>query len=867
MKSFRLYQIIRSIIQPKQKNILLLCLLFSNLAFASHAPQKPVNLQVNYCIEPIGIDDPKPRFSWNVIDNDRGEIQTAYEIIVSSSLSALNSNDGDIWNSGKTSSNRQTGVAFKGKTLSSQTQYWWKVRTYDKDNQQGKWSDGALFETGIFNINEWKGEFLDGTFKLLREEFELPTGKNVTKARAYITSDGYYELRINGKKIGNHVIDPLATETDKLLLYATFDITDNLLSGKPKAVGIMLGGFVLQKRSALVKVMCQIDIWFSDGTKQTVASNKEWKVLNDGPIIEQHIFNGEKYDARKEIPGWDKPGFDESDWFTANDQLNTLSTVSIKAQLNPITISEEITPVAIFNPSPGVYVYDMGKNISGWAELTVKGEAGIKVQMHFAERIYPDSKKLDITTNSASQGVLYADQTDTYTLKGEGTEVWEPRFTYHGFRYVEVTGFPGTPTINAIKGKFFHSDVRNKECAFDCSNPDLVALADAYKITQLDNLMGLPTDCNQRGERSGWMDNWLTSESAMTYFNAFALYEKWIHDIVVNERKDGSAHTIVPGGGIYDDVLWGAAAVFVPWHFYNATGDLSYLEKLYLRSKRYAEWYIRLDENKNFIYEPETEGLKNTEIKRESFRHNDWNPVGGNGPELKPSKNYMATLFYYRVVDVIANMAKELGKDAEFQTYSTLAGNIKDVLNKNFLHTSYYDNNIQTGNAVAIDFDAVPPESVDKVIEAFAANIDNNGDPQLKTGSFGTYSLMHALGDNDLNDLAYKLVTRKEYPGWGYMLNEPNSPGTLWESWENEDNSKNHVFLGGSMATWLIYYVAGIKPLKPGYDEIQFKPAVTSQLDHASANIYTVKGHVMSSWKKQKKTCPGIYLFLPIQRA
>lgn len=818
------------------------------IVFASQAPLKPGNLQVNYCISPMGIDDQTPRLSWNVNDNDRAEFQSAYEIIVATNLNAIQNSKGDAWSSGKIVSNRQTGVEYSGIPLTSQTQYWWKVRTYDKDDQQGDWSDIATFETGMYNRTDWKAKLISDTIKMARIEFNLPKRKTISKARAYITSDGYYELRVNGNKIGNHVIDPLATEVDKLLLYNTFDITHHLKNGKTNAAGIMLGGFVLQKRSEKVKVFCQIEVWFTDGTKQTITSDESWKVLDKGPVISQHIFDGEKYDAREELPGWDKPGYNDTGWFKpVTDEMP--QNLSIKAQLNPIKISEEITPVALFSPNPGTYIFDMGKNISGWAELKVKGKVGTKVTMRFAERIYPDST-LDITTNSASQHQLHAEATDTYTLKGIGTEVWEPRFTYHGFRFVELTGYPGIPDINTLKAKFFHSDFSGTVAEFNCSNPDLVALAEAYKITQVDNLMGLPTDCNQRGERSGWMDNWLTSESAMTYFNAFALYEKWLHDIEVNERKDGSAHTIVPGGGVSDDVLWGSAAVFVPWDFYNLTGDKAYLSKLYPRCKRFAEWYKRLDENGNFIFEPEVEGLKKSGTKREAFRHNDWNPVGGNGVELKPSKNYMATGFYYRVMDIMSKMAMVLGKIDDYQNYTNLAANIKDVLNKNFLNTGYYDVNIQTGNAVAIDFGIVPPASLDKVFNDFAADIYHDGDPQLKTGSFGTYSLMRALGEYNLNDLAYKLVARKEYPGWGYMINEPYCPGTLWESWENEDNSKNHVFLGGSMATWLIYHAAGIKPIKPGYEEIQFKPAVTNFLNHASAVLHTVKGTVESSWEK-----------------
>ncbi len=996
--------------------ICILVVLIATSAFGSNKPLAPLNLRVNYVADPVGIDDPTPRFSWEVADTDRGDVQTAYEIIVAFSLSDINSNNGDVWSSGKVVSSRQNGVVYNGSTLLSQKQYWWKVRTFDKDNQQSVWSNAASFETGLLNSSDWKASFLEGTFKLVRNEFTLPAGKTITKARAYVTSDGYFELRINGNKIGDHFLDPLPTETGKLLLYSTFDITSNLVNGSNNAVGIMLGGYALQKRSNSVKVICQIDIWFFDGTTQSIASNETWKVSSAGPVISQHIFDGENYDARAECTDWDNAGYNQSGWdtpivtnnfpkgwtinngvlevrdggeglMTSNfsssdyvietdikilqtcagiifrasntdnlymwqfnpgatglrphkrvggtyslvvpniaispalvlnqtyhvkielkgsniksyidgvlvsnltdntfltgtigfrealdeqcqfdnlkvtdnslvvffDDFTSLSdnwqktnTLSLKSQLNPIKIDEVITPVAIYNPVAGTYVFDMGKNISGWAELNVQGIAGTKVTLRFAERIFQDK---NINRTSTTNG-LEAKATDTYILKGIGTEVWEPRFTYHGFRYVEVTGFPGTPTINSIKGKFFHSQVTNTVNEFSCSNPDLNNICKAYKLTQLDNLMGLPTDCNQRAERAGWLaDAMVTSEAAMTYFDANSFYEKWMNDMLVNEIiGHGGALCIIPSGGGGDDVIWGSAVVSVPWDYYTMTGDSVFLSKMYPRCKRFVEWYKGLDANNNFLFEPDIEGLSESGSLMTAFQFNEWNPVGGNGDNLKPSKNFMGSLYYYRCANLLAKMAQTLGVTSDYNNYSALANNIKIAINSQFLKTSYYDNNKQTGNALAIEFGIVPLASYTAVINGFASDVNHNGDVQLKTGCLGTYALMRALGDNGLNDLAYKLAARKTYPSWGYMLNTTDAPGTFWEHWDNQNLSKNHIFLGGSVSTWLFHYVAGIKPLKPGYSEIQFKPDVTTQLDSASGIVYSVKGAIRSSWKKK----------------
>ena len=994
------------------KKLLILLVLVAGIesvSIAQNAPQSPTNLQLNYCIAPLGIDDPTPRFSWVVNDADRAEKQTAYEIIVASSLDNINTNIGDVWSSGKLNSSMQNGVVYNGTPLVGQSPYWWKVKTWDKDDMQSPWSNVMNFETGIFKVSDWKASFISGTFKLARKEFTIPAGKTITKARAYVTSTGYYELRINGKKIGDRVLEPLATETNALMLYSTYDITNDLNNDAANAVGLMLGGYSLEYHSDVINAICQIDIWFSDGTRQTVASDATWKILMGGPITSQHIFDGENYDARNELSGWDSSMFNEAAWkapasgtlglpsgwsisngaleatggeevlintgknwtnysfetdikilntcaglvFRATDGNNyymwqfnpgtlglrphkkvggTFSVIGnnivlptplilnqvyhikievngntiktyiadvlastitdntfskgtigyresalehavfdnvkvtsnsavvfsddfstgtvkwintdafdLKAELIPIKIDEIITPVAMTSPSVGTYIFDMGKNISGWAELNVQGAAGTVVTMRFAERLYANGT----LNRSSNLSAIPAQAIDKYTLKGNDVEIWEPRFTYHGFRYVEVTGFPGIPTINSIRGKCIHSAVNNTVSTFDCSNPNLTKIYKAYKTTQLDNMMGLPTDCNQRAERGGWLaDAMVTSESAMLYFNSFSFYEKWINDILVNRKcGNGSADPTVPTGYTGDDVIWESAIVSVPWDFYNMSGDLIFLNKTYSRCKSFVNWFKGLDTNNNFIFEASTEGSTTS-------RFNDWWPVGGNGDELKNTKDYMATLYLFHSADLLAKMAQVLGNTSDYNTYSNMAANIKNAINNRFLHTSFYDNNKQSGNALALAFGIVPPASLSNVLNTLATDVNNGGDVQLKTGCLGTYALMRSLGDNGRNDLAYQLAARTEYPGWGYMLNTSDAPGTFWETWENNDNSKNHAYLSGSVASWLFNSGVGIKLSQAGYKEITLKPDVTTQLNSASGTVNCIKGAVTSSWQK-----------------
>ena len=975
--------------------------------YAQQAPLAPTNLRVNYCIESINIDDASPRFSWIVNDNDRSEKQTAYEIIVSSSLVNINSNLGDMWSSGKIISSKQNGIFYHGNSLTGKTKYWWKVRTWDKDGMQGAWSDAATFETSMISESDWKASFLSGKFNLLRKEFTTLNGKTITKARAYVTSTGWFELRINGQKVGDHVIDPLATQcggANYLYLYVAFDITSMLNNCAVNAVGMMCGTG-LNYRDDNKKAICQIDIWYSDSTTQTVCSDGTWKMLWGGPIYHQHVFDGERYDARKELSGWDQPNYNESSWqaasssqpgiptewnisngtldvtggnevliksgktwsdftleadiniintcagimFRANDASNgymwqfnygnlgtlrvhklvngsytvmnsipmgmqintntwyhikivatgqdiktyvnntlvsdlndnTFSSGSIgirnavnehaqydnikvtvngiidftedfstglgqwgggisghlKAQTEPIKISEVIIPVALTNPTSGIYVYDMGKNISGWAELTVNGNPGDIITLKFAERKLSNG----MIDRSSNVNGLPAVAIDTFICKG-GLEVWEPRFTYHGFRYVELSGFPGTPTINTIKGKMFHSAVDNTISKFNSSDTTLNKIYNAYKLTQLDNLMGYPTDCNQRGERAGWLaDAMVTSEAAMFYFDAFRFYEKWINDLLIDEKSNGASGCLIPGGG-GDDVIWGSACVSVPWDFYQMSGDSSILLKTFERAKRYVNWIKGMDANNNYIYENDTEG--------KFINWNDWNPPGANDLTNKPSNDYMGTAYYFHCADIVSQMAQVLNKTADYNTYRILATNIRNAINTGFLkNNSYYDNNKQTANAVGVGLGIVSDAYKTAVASSLNSTIVSNTN-HIGTGCLGTYGLFTTLAENGFNKTAITMNTLNTYPSFGFMLSQTNSSGTIWETWQNADMSKNHPFLGGAAGSWLFYHVAGIKSNKSGFQEIIMKPGVEGNIDSASGTAYCVRGMISSKWKK-----------------
>lgn len=802
---------------------------------AQQAPSAPENLRVNYITQPLNIDVYNPRFSWILFDADRNEMQSAYEIVVASTPELIASNTGDLWSTGKVTSSQQNGVVYNGTPLESKSRYWWKVRTWDKDNLAGEWSEAQVFETSMIDGQGWSAQFITGEINLARKEFTLPAGKNIERARAYVTSRGWHELSLNGEKVSDHIFGTLPVDYIKSpYLYPVFDVTEMLIEEAPNAMGLMLATGHRHQEDNKIAV-CQLEIWFTDGTSMTVVSDESWKTLSGGPIIYQHVFHGEHYDAREELPGWNLPGFDDTDW--TNASTVAINPEKLRSQTEPILIHETFHPVSVNDLGDGVFVFDFGRNISGWVEMTVEGDAGTEVVLTFGERAYADGR----LNNSSNINLMPAEQKCRYILKGGGVETWEPRFTYHGFRFMEVKGFPGVPAIENFRAKFIYSDITTYESTFTSSNDLFNRLFEAYRITQLGNMMGIPTDCNQRAEREGWLaDAAVTSESALLYFDALRFYEKYVDDILHVEAADGNSGVLAPGGG-HPEIIWGSASVTIPWDLYNNYGDTFLIEKVYERCKRFVNWISNLYETRNFIVNAPP-GLGSGIVS-----WNDWlSPIGW---ENNPSNDYMGTVFYFHTANIVAQMASILGNQADYITYSTLAGNIRDAINRKYLHDqAYYDNNAQSANALALFFGIVPQEHIDNVVQSLVDDITER-QGHLSTGCQGTRALLPALSENGRVDKAFAVTNKTDFPSLGYMISVPDAPGTFWEHWDNKDFSKNHPFMGGSTATWLFHHVAGIKPLTAGFDTIRLKPGAANLLDSVHGNVACIKGNIISSWK------------------
>jgi alpha-L-rhamnosidase len=795
---------------------------------AAEGPLPPQNLRCEYLRDPLGIDVTLPRFSWVLEHTERGEKQTAYQLLVAARPELLAQDKGDAWDTGKLSSEQSTQVVYGGKGLESGRTYYWKVRTWDAQGRASAYCLPAQFEMGLLTASEWKGQWIQGGNEL-RKEFSIP-GK-IVRARAYVTALGYYELRLNGQKVGTNVLDPAWTTYEKRNLYITYDVTAQLREGS-NAVGAMLGnGWAVPPKYygppiitpySSPALLLQIQIEMEGGRQFTVVSDGSWKAAR-GPITSDGIYDGETYDARLETPGWDLPGFNDSTWQAAEVAKGPGGVLSAQ-MMPPIRVIDTLVPVKMANPRPGVFVYDMGQNFSGWAELRARGPRGTAITLRFAELIYDDGM-------INRETIRRAKARDTYVLRGEGVESWEPRFTYHGFRYVELTGYPGTPSLDTVRGRVVHSAVEPTG-SFAASNPTLNAIQKIIRWGQLTNLHSVPTDCDQRDERMGWMgDAHVTAEEAMLNFDMAAFYTNFVRDIRDTQGADGTLTDTVPHkyGSRPADPAWGTAYPLICWYMYEQYGDRRILEENYDGLKKYVE-FLRSKAPDNVL--------------RYSY-YGDWVAI-----ERTPGA-LVSDAYYYYDVQILAKIAALLGNSADAATYKQLGEQIKEGFHREFYDAKrgVYANGTQTANTLALFLDLVPKEAQGAVSGSLFNDIVYAHDSHVTTGFIGIKYLMPLLTREGQADLAYDLTAKTSYPSWGYMI--ANGATTLWELWQKRTgpsmNSHNHPMFG-SVGAWFYQALGGITPETPGYGRIRIEPQIVRDLTWASASVETVHGTVSSAW-------------------
>jgi alpha-L-rhamnosidase len=815
------------------------------LSLASVAPAMTVGeLRCEQLENPIGIDADRPRLSWKLESNQRGEKQTAYEILVAGTERGLRPGKSDLWDSGKVVSGDTTEVYYSGTLLGSRRQCFWKVRVWNREGSVSE-SKTAHWGMGLLDLSDWQAKWIARTTDssiavapLLRRSFALD-GK-VKQARAYICGLGYFELYLNGKRVGDHLLDPGYTRYDRRDLYVTHDITALLQRGD-NAVGVMLGNGwfnVLNKTAwgwdkapwrAAPKVLCQLEIEFEDGHRTVIASGDDWKT-SESPIIYNTIYTGEIYDARREQAGWSAPGVDDSSWTKA--LLVEPPGGIISAQMMPpIRVDQTFKAVGISEPKPGVFVFDFGQNLTGHAELSVQGPAGTEVSMKYAERVATNGL---VNQAAIAQHVVRFDasqkfQMDTYILKGGARENWSSRFAYDGFRYVEVRGFPGRPDKDSLSAVFFHSDVPPVG-HFECSNPLLNRIAAAAQRSYLGNLQGIPTDCPHR-EKNGWTgDAHLASELGMFNYFPSAVYSKWIQDIADEQRPDGKLPGIVPSSGWGyawgNGPAWDSALLLIPYYQYLYYGDTEEFRRHYDSLKRYVDYL--------------TSRAKDDIV---NIGLNDWAPF-----KTKTEAPITDTAYYYVDTKIVALAAGVLGKEEDERHYQEQAARIREAFERRFYHpaTGLYDNGSQTALSCALYQGLVEPENKQRVLDNLVAAVEK-ANWHVDTGILGAKYLLNALTENGRTDVAYRIATQKDLPSWGWWIEQGAT--TLWEQWDGKE-SRFHVMYG-DIDAWFYRALAGINPdpAAPGFKHFFVTPHVVGDLTWARAEYDSARGKIVSDWK------------------
>lgn len=812
-----------------------------------------VDARVEFTVNPLGIDEGEPRFSWVLEGEGRSLYQSAYRIIVSSSLENALRGIGDVWDSGRVNSRDQV-VKYGGPLLSSFTRYYWRVKVWDSSGLEGDWSDIQWFETALLNPErEWVGKWITGG-QLMRGRFSVDD--EVAEARVYVTGLGYYELRVNGRRIGDRVLDPPWSEYDKTIYYSVYDVTDAVKRGE-NVIGLILGrgryaplqpnrpGIPGLRYYDEPKASLMMRIRLRNGSVITIITDESWRCLSKGPIISDDIYNGYRYDARLEPVGWDEPGFDDSNWAPCSVAKPPNARLRSTATVPGTKVKGTLKPREYYSPRPGVYVFDFGQNITGWVRLRVRGIGGVEVRVRHSELINPDG-----SLNTAN--LRGAEATDTYVLRGGGVEVLEPKFTYHGFRYAEVTGYPGVPSIDDVEAVVVQSDLEPVG-SLSCSDK---TINDIHRLTwwslRANALNGIVTDCPQRDERMGWLgDAWLSSDSAVYNFNMVKYYEKFIRDIIDSQREDGSVpDTVPPYWGTYPaDPAWGTALIYLPWLLYWHYGDVGILAEAYEAMKRWWQ-FLNSRVKDGVLY---------------FSKYGEWVPPGRvHSIEYCPPE-ILSTWILYRDTLIMAEVAKILGKGDDEGFFRRRAEEIRDSFNRAFLtDRGYYsrytapDGSVrmlggsQTCNALPLQLDMVPGDRVNEVVRALVNSVEVEWDRHLVVGIFGAKYVPEVLVKYGYVDLAYRAVTQDTYPGWGYMIKEGAT--TLWERWEKLTgqgmNSHNHHMFG-SIDAWFYRNLAGIVPLEPGFSRVMIKPNMPSNLKHCSASLYTVRGLVAVEWNRE----------------
>ena len=811
------------------------------------------HLTCNYLENPLGVETPNPSLHWMLESSGEPVAQSAYQILVATSIARLDEGIGDLWDSGKVQSDESIFITYSGKPLLSRQRVYWKVRVWDQNGNGFDWSDISFFEMGLLHPTDWKAKWVASSSPGADVHRNVPAPmfrrrvdihKHVVSARAYVSGLGFYELYINGKKIGNDSLTPAFTRYDKTVLYQTYDVTSEIQSGA-NVLGIMLGNGWYNSFPADVwnfqyapwrdqpKFILQVHIQFSDGEEMTVLSNPEW-TYSASAIVFDALRNGEFYDARREVEGWLDPDFNDDDWSHARI-VRSPGGVLRSQQMTPIQVCDTIAPVSQKEVAPGVWVFDLGQDISGWARIFVSGPSGTELKLRYSEKIHDDGA---IDPSNINVFVKTGEfQTDKYILKGEGVETWEPRFVYHGFRYVEVTGVSDVPNRLRLEGRNVHTAFESMG-SFECSNPLVNKIQEAARRSTLTNYHGIPTDCPHR-EKNGWTgDAALSAEQMLLNFNPMTAYTKWLRDFQDVQRPSGQLPGIIPTGGWgYNwgsGPAWDSALIIIPWTMYQYCGDASILRTMYDNMKLYVEFLQSMADG--YVVD---------------FGLGDWCPPIGREGEHDCPTTVTDTAYFYTDASLLSQIAHILGEEDESARYRELAERVREAFRKRFVNpvTGVVTGDCQTSAACALYHSLVTGEESELVFRNLVRHIEAK-DRHIDAGILGAKYVMHTLTQFGRTDLAYAIASQTTFPGWGHWISQGAT--TLWERWNGESSRNHHMF--SDISAWFYLGLSGIRPdaNEPGFKHIQFYPSPVDGLDWVKASHRSMYGNIVCDWSKEE---------------
>ncbi|GEM_PF-27731 len=831
--------------------LLIVTLIFSSCEFSKRKSIQPVNLRCENLENPIAIDITSPLLSWNLVSEKRGQLQSAYRILVAESEKNLENDNGDFWDSGKIESTQSVNIKYEGKSLKSRDVLYWKVKIWNADNEESAWSETSKWEMSFLEQTDWQAKWIGiaedenplsyetGPAPYFRHEINL-TDK-IKSAKVYVCGLGFYELYLNGNKVGDQVLAPAQTNYDKRALpkllyhyddqsttrvfYNTFDVKNQLQKGE-NVVGMILGNGWYNQRDRAVegdlwystpRLIFQMEIEYASGKKETITSNEDWKVAT-GPLLHDGIFTGEIYDARLENEGWNLAGFNAESWQKA--RLVKAPTGKMESQLAPPDkVIRTFKPASVSTKEDGLIVVDAGEMISGWVRLRINEKSGQEISEQYIEEL----------------GSAYG-QKDVYISNGTENEIYEPRFTWHAFRTIEISGITQQLTKDDIDIVTVNTDVPPVG-TFSCSNELFNKIQENYIRTQLGNFHGsISSDCPHR-ERLGYTgDGSILVESAIFNFDMTNFYQKWTNDMDdARNKMTGFVPHTAPYWGGGGGPAWGSAYVITPWFNYLYYGNSRILEQHYSGMKQWVEYLgTRTDEN-GIIVREEPRG----------WCLGDWAPPGK--IEIPPA--FVNTCYYFYVTDLMSKIATVLANKSDAEYFKKLAEEIKEVINTHFFDKgkNQYWEGRQGADVFPLAFGIVPEEHVKGVLKNLTENINKNKG-HLDTGILATPLLLDILTKYGMEDLAFSIMNQRDFPGFGeYILGKGAT--TLWEHWDGTSSHSHPMY--GSVIRWFYQAVAGIYPdvENPGFKNVIIKPALCGDLTFASADYNSINGKITSEWK------------------